>query len=180
MADILRGHSTTTWTEFCHFLTPPAWKFFIPSTWTKTYIFLTPSPSTHLFQVASYWMPSEQCQRSIKRAIKIWAFLEKKKFQFLNSLKNSKIVIWHMCLAIWKSFNNIFWLKATFKKEMYLTKKELTSIIHPSRRNWLNTVYDRNRYFGLGPKPKTKLADTFGLYRNRYRNHISKGESSYC
>ena len=25
-------------------------------------------------------------------------------------------------------------------------------------------VYDRNHYFGLGPKPK--LADTFGRYRN--------------
>ena len=42
-------------------------------------------------------------------------------------------------------------------------------------------VYDQNPYFGLGPipKPKPKLADTFGRYRNRYRNHISKGESSY-
>ena len=38
-------------------------------------------------------------------------------------------------------------------------------------------VYDRNHYFGLGPKPK--LADTFGRLRNRYRNHILKGESSY-
>ena len=29
---IQRGHSTTTWTEFCHFLTPPtpAWTVFIP------------------------------------------------------------------------------------------------------------------------------------------------------
>jgi hypothetical protein len=29
-------------------------------------------------------------------------------------------------------------------------------------------VYDRNHYFGLGliPKPKPKLADTFGRYRN--------------
>ena len=42
-------------------------------------------------------------------------------------------------------------------------------------------VYDRNHYFGLGPipKPKPKLADTFGRYRNRYRNYILKGESSY-
>ena len=25
------GHSSTTWTEFCHFLTPPlAWTVFIP------------------------------------------------------------------------------------------------------------------------------------------------------
>ena len=42
-------------------------------------------------------------------------------------------------------------------------------------------VYDRNHYFGFGPIPKLKpkLADTFGRYRNRYRNHISKGKSSY-
>ena len=42
-------------------------------------------------------------------------------------------------------------------------------------------VYDWNHYFGLGPipKPKPKLADTFSCYRNGYRNHISKRESSY-
>ena len=42
-----------------------------------------------------------------------------------------------------------------------------------------NGVYDQNHYFGLGPKPKSKLADTFNRYRNRYRNYILKGESSY-
>ena len=42
----------------------------------------------------------------------------------------------------------------------------------------LTVVYDRNHYFGLGPIPKPKLVDTFGWYHNRYRNHISKGESS--
>ena len=43
----------------------------------------------------------------------------------------------------------------------------------------LALVYNRNHYFGLGPipKPKPKLADTFGRYRNRYWNHILKGES---
>ena len=42
-------------------------------------------------------------------------------------------------------------------------------------------VYNRNHYSGLGPipKPNPKLADTFGRYRNRYRNHISKQKSSY-
>ena len=42
-------------------------------------------------------------------------------------------------------------------------------------------VYDRNHYFGLGPipKPKPKLADTFGQYCNRYQNYILKGESIY-
>ena len=44
-----------------------------------------------------------------------------------------------------------------------------------------HTVYDRNHYFGFRPipKPKPKLADTFGRYHNRYRNYILKGESSY-
>ena len=42
-------------------------------------------------------------------------------------------------------------------------------------------MHDRNHQFALGPIPKTKLklAVTFGRYSNRYRNHISKGESSY-
>ena len=43
-------------------------------------------------------------------------------------------------------------------------------------------LYDRNHYFGFGPIPKPKpkiLVDTFGRYRNRYRNHISKEKSSF-
>ena len=42
-------------------------------------------------------------------------------------------------------------------------------------------VYNQNHYFGLGtiPRPKPKLADTFSRYRNRYKNHILKGQSSY-
>ena len=52
-------------------------------------------------------------------------------------------------------------------------------------RIWLGLlvklVYDRYHYFVLGPIPKLKpkLVNTFGRYRNRYQNHISKGESSY-
>ena len=40
--------------------------------------------------------------------------------------------------------------------------------------HWLEVVYDQNHYFGLGPIPKRKpkLADTFGRYRNWYRNYI--------
>ena len=51
---------------------------------------------------------------------------------------------------------------------MYLWKKNLF------------VVYDPNRYFGFGPIPKLKpkLVDTFGQYRNQYRNHISKEKSS--
>ena len=45
--------------------------------------------------------------------------------------------------------------------------------------NGATVVYDQNHYFGLGPKPKPKLADTFDHYRNRHRNYILKGESSY-
>ena len=39
-----------------------------------------------------------------------------------------------------------------------------------------SVVYDQNLYFGFGPipKPKSKLADTFGQYRNRYRNRYEK------
>ena len=42
-------------------------------------------------------------------------------------------------------------------------------------------VYDRNCYFDLGPipKPKPKLDDDLGRYRNRYQNHTSKQESSF-
>ena len=42
---LLWGHSTTTWTEFGHFLTPPgppAWAVFLPWAWTKTDIFWPP------------------------------------------------------------------------------------------------------------------------------------------
>ena len=40
-------------------------------------------------------------------------------------------------------------------------------------------MYDRNNYFGLGPKPKPKLADTFGRYFNSDLNHMSKEEYNY-
>ena len=42
-------------------------------------------------------------------------------------------------------------------------------------------MYDRNHHFSLGliPKPKPKLANTIGRYRNQYRNHISKGETVF-
>ena len=50
----VRGHSTTTWTAFCHFLTPPlAWTVFIPWAWTKTDTFWAPPPSSC---PRSYWM----------------------------------------------------------------------------------------------------------------------------
>ena len=68
-----------------------------------------------------------------------------------------------------KSLSNTFlveWRKA-LEKNVYLTSYYV--------------VYDRDHYFGFGPIliQKPKLVDSFGRYRNRYRNHTSKGKSSY-
>ena len=45
----------------------------------------------------------------------------------------------------------------------------------------LHLMYDRNHYFGLGPisKPKPKLADTFGRYRNRYWVKTQKSANNW-
>ena len=68
----------------------------------------------------------------------------------------------------------------TRRWNLRLYKKKCNN--RPSLRLY-NLVNDRNHYFGFGPipilKPKPKLVDSFGIYRNRYRNHISKGKSSY-
>ena len=44
----VRGHSTTTWTEVCHFLAPPP-------AWTKTDDYLTPSPLILFTYVVIEW-----------------------------------------------------------------------------------------------------------------------------
>ena len=51
----LRGHSSTTWTEFCHFLTPPPLRgqFLYPKRGQKQTFF---DPLPHLVHVLSYWM----------------------------------------------------------------------------------------------------------------------------
>ena len=51
----VRGHSTTTWKEFCNYLTPPppCVESFIPSEWTKTDIF---DPLHFSSCPRSYWM----------------------------------------------------------------------------------------------------------------------------
>ena len=66
-----------------------------------------------------------------------------------------------------------------------VTHKEIDRMVSIIRKKFntiqvcsFKLVYDRNHYFGLGPIPKPKLADTFGRYRNRYQNYILKGESS--
>ena len=71
-----------------------------------------------------------------------------------------------------KTRSSIYVSKAitTCQENKYLSSKGIGSS---------GLVYNRNHYFGLGPipKPKPKLADTFGRNRNWYRNPISKGES---
>ena len=56
----LRGHSTTTWTEFCHFLTPPPppppyVDSFYSLSVDKSRQFLTQPPSLHLVHVVIEW-----------------------------------------------------------------------------------------------------------------------------
>ena len=71
----------------------------------------------------------------------------------------------------------------TVSQQETLGDKDITRWLHnrhESFRGYSVIVYDhRNHYFGFGPLPNPKLVDTFGRYRNRYRNHISKGKSSY-
>ena len=68
-----------------------------------------------------------------------------------------------------KTRSSIYVSKAitTCQENKYLSSKGIGSS---------GLVYNRNHYFGFGPipKPKPKLVDTFGRYRNRYPNHISK------
>jgi hypothetical protein len=54
--DSLRGHSTTTWTEFCHLLTshPPFVDSFYTLSVDKNIYFLTPS-THHLVHVVIEW-----------------------------------------------------------------------------------------------------------------------------
>ena len=51
----IRGHSTTTWTEFCHFSTPCVDSFYTLSV-DKNIHFLTPSPP-HLVHIVNEWPP---------------------------------------------------------------------------------------------------------------------------
>ena len=62
---LLRGHSTTTWTEFCHFLTPTplGGQFLYPERGQKQTFF---DPSSHLVHVVIEW-PLVQILRSIQR-----------------------------------------------------------------------------------------------------------------
>ena len=52
----LEGHSTTTWTEFCHFLTPPPCvdSFYALSVNKRKQHFLTPA-SSNLVHVVIGW-----------------------------------------------------------------------------------------------------------------------------
>ena len=97
----LRGHSTTTWTKFCPFLTPSppcAWTVFIPWAWTKTDIFWPLPPSSC---PRSYWMPPNN----------VWNTLIKKKYnirtfcllicgleRFFNRALPSRGLLFGLCL----------------------------------------------------------------------------------
>ena len=60
--DVIRGHSTTTWTEFCHFDPPNAWTIYTLSV-DKNIHFLTPSPP-HLLHVVIEWPLTTSCGAS--------------------------------------------------------------------------------------------------------------------
>ena len=61
----IRGHSTTTWTEFCRFLTPPPLRgqFLYPRRGQKQ-TFFDPLPP-HLVHVVNEWPLSDQKMRSL-------------------------------------------------------------------------------------------------------------------
>ena len=67
MKYFVRGHSTTTWTEFYDFFSPPppAWTVFIPLAWTKTDI-LDPLPP-HLVHVVIEWPLSRKLLNFVPR-----------------------------------------------------------------------------------------------------------------
>ena len=54
------------------------------------------------------------------------------------------------------------------QKTLDENKENFTCISRIQRKKYV-LVYDRNHYFGLGPKPK--LDNTFGLYSNLYQKH---------
>ena len=76
---VLRGHSTTTWTEFCYFLTPPEWTVFIPWAWTKIDIFYPLPP--HLVHVVIEWPPNEISQKKNSKSQDTRSSLEKLKLR---------------------------------------------------------------------------------------------------
>ena len=63
------------------------------------------------------------------------------------------------------------------QKTLDENKENFTCISRIQQKTYV-LVYDQNHYFGLGPKPEPKLDITFSRY-NLYKNHISKGKSSY-
>ena len=51
---------------------------------------------------------------------------------------------------------------------MMIVTKGIKEVVQVHHKEVFRLVYDRNHYFSLGPipKPKPKLVDTFGRYRN--------------
>ena len=106
-------------------------------------------------------------------------FVQIRKIQTKSHPVCSKVIVYKSCGEILTQCATCTFgpTRKTQKIESFWSKK----FMNPRQPNWPKLVYDRNHYFGLGPipKPKPKLADTFGRDRNRYRNHISKRKSGY-
>ena len=66
--DSVRGHSTTTWTEFCHFLIPPLRWQFLYSEHGQKQTFFDPLPP-HVVHVVIEW-PLRVIQRNPKRLMR--------------------------------------------------------------------------------------------------------------
>ena len=75
-----RGHSTTTWTEFCHFLTPLCGQFLYPEHGQKQ-TFFDPLPP-HLVHVVIEWPPKQKDFNNY--TISVIEILQKKTYQMLT------------------------------------------------------------------------------------------------
>ena len=110
-SSIVRGHSTTTWTEFCHFLTPPpsCVDSFYTLSVDKNRYFLTPSP--HLVHVVIEW-PLKRFhvhvyhlhkKRYVRMGGKIVPFIMEvtpARSHFISGLKSRVLKLTFFCLKI--------------------------------------------------------------------------------
>ena len=121
---LVRGHSTTTWTEFCHFLTPPPCvdSFYTLSV-DKNRHFLTPSPlflSTYLLNPKRYYL---------------WLLKPNKKSFFINiSMFASQKWAIILVLKAQNSLNLLWWLIVLIIKIIWTFKSKIL-IINPRLYN---------------------------------------------
>ena len=94
----------------------------------------------------------------------------------------------NLCYIIWNyitlgilSLSGTFTVLFRLNARVYRGSHFIFYNLYASWIYYISAVYNQNHYFVLGPilKPKPKLADTFGQYRNQYQNHILQGEYSY-